>query len=414
MASYIPNVQGYRLPLVINPPDRLCFTIEVPNEQAHLEAFFGALFDLTQWINWERDGTTRAAQSARVWKKIWLALESQICNLPINVATFNESELEMFRKVCDPDGSCHLEFECCPGEWIRLANLDQITNGTQPGDGSPQPQPNGGDQEYCAVLQASGKLLIPTTVSSGDTIDLVSASGAGNDGSEAGWHCQDGNRFFAGQCISGTTETQSGDPLNTQPHMALIIGVGSSYILLNGTITVPSGISNQQAWIQVNDSVLSDNAGNYNVCVKVTNNQAGTWSHDSNFTISPDGWVPVDASGTPRAVWVAGTGWQSNPAYNLGVVEIQHAIARPITIIRAVLNEAATPDPSSAVNIISQPDAFSFVLEAPIGGPGNRTYNFSGSHSTPTLELAAVDTSLASTLTWVSVHVEGTGINPFA
>src|SRR5262249_21304880 len=142
--------------------------------------------------------------------------------------------------------------------------------GSQPGNASQLPPPGGGHEQYCAKLDAAGKLLIPANVSTGDVIDLISAEGAGNDGGSTQWNCPDGSIFFAGRCAGGAG-TSGGDPLPTANHMSLIVGIGTNYYAIDvgSPLTVPGGVSNEQAWIQVNDSGLSNNSGSYDVCVKV-------------------------------------------------------------------------------------------------------------------------------------------------
>jgi hypothetical protein len=305
------NRERFTLPDIVNPPDSLCFQIRVPNERWHLVAFFGVLFDLTQWINWELDSTHKATQAAQVWKKIWLDLQSQSCEVPAQVGTFSFEESSMLRTICE-NNQCFLEFQCCPGEWIRLANVDQLTNGVQPGPGAPQPPPGGGNQQYCGTLQASGLFLIPTPVSTGDTIELISAKGSGNDGGSIGWYCPDGSSSFAGRC-SGSGHLDSSDPLNTVNHMSLIVEIsGSFYALAVGSpLTVPAAISNVQPTIQVNDSGLGNNSGDYDICVKVTNNQSAEFTHTFDFVLADGGWTPQTSSGNPLGVWAGGAGWES-------------------------------------------------------------------------------------------------------
>lgn len=304
------NRDRFTLPEVVNPPDSLCFQIRVPNERWHLAAFFGVMYDLTQWINWELDPTHKATQAAQVWKKIWINLQSQSCELPSIALDAIEGGMNT-RVVCE-DGKTFFEVQvcACPETWLRLANADQLTNGTQPGAGSPQPPPGGGTQQYCSKLDASGTLLIPTVVSTGDTITIDSATGAGQDGFGAFWECPDGSIFFAGECAGGG-HFESTDPVPSQLHMSLIIGIGSTfYAATIGTaFTVPSGISNEQAFIQVNDDDLADNSGSYNVCVTVKNNSVGTWSHDFDFTLSDGGFTSVVGGSADAATWVPGQGW---------------------------------------------------------------------------------------------------------
>jgi len=66
----MPNDDGgWRLPEVIDP-ERVCFTINIPNEPSHLRAFFGAINQLGEWYNWERDPEKLGTQVAQVWRDV--------------------------------------------------------------------------------------------------------------------------------------------------------------------------------------------------------------------------------------------------------------------------------------------------------------------------------------------------------
>lgn len=62
--------RGYDLPEVIDPDNRLCVTVLVPDDVRHIAAFFGALTALGQHWNWDDDGTGRKFDVARVWDEI--------------------------------------------------------------------------------------------------------------------------------------------------------------------------------------------------------------------------------------------------------------------------------------------------------------------------------------------------------
>lgn len=61
----------YPLPDVINPPERLCVKINIPNEPGHRAAFLGAIYNLTRWYSWQRDDNETAKQVADVWFGVW-------------------------------------------------------------------------------------------------------------------------------------------------------------------------------------------------------------------------------------------------------------------------------------------------------------------------------------------------------
>jgi hypothetical protein len=220
-----------------------------------------------------------------------------------------EENMPIFREVED-NGKCYLEFECCPGEWVRLAREDEISPSSTPSGDGGQPAPGGGTAKYCQHMDAQGQFLLPATVSTGDIISLVSATGAGNDGVEAAWRCVDGSQFFAGACV-GFPHTSGTDPLPAVNHMALILNVGGTfYPFTSGAFTVPSGVLNAQAYIQVNDVTLLGNQGSYDICVNVQNNQTDTtpttWTHRFLGGLG-QGSLIVPATGQPNGSYDAAT-----------------------------------------------------------------------------------------------------------
>src|SRR5213075_870577 len=67
-----PNRQdgGYPLPEIVDP-ETITFCITVPNERFHLLAFWGALWSLTRWWNWQRDDDHKGKLVAEVWRSLW-------------------------------------------------------------------------------------------------------------------------------------------------------------------------------------------------------------------------------------------------------------------------------------------------------------------------------------------------------
>lgn len=321
-----PNYAGYQLPTVMDPPDSLCFQVKVPNDIGHISAFMGALFELTQWISWQRDPDKRGKDAAAIWRAIWLDLQAQSCDLP---KALHGAEIEDFmplRVDCD----CNVYVTCCDGTEKQILTSDQVKALIAGGNvqGAPQPPAGGGQQCYQLKLQANQELLIPVPVSTGDVIEVQSALGAGTDGT-ASWYCPNGQEFFAGACV-GTPFTSGPDPLPTAPHMKLLAHIGSNYYELTvGTpFTVPSGVSLVQPTILVNDSTLSDNSGEYSLNVCVTNNEAATWSSTFNFLLSPGGFAAQFPGVLGEPVWTPGTGWyiQANATGSIfnGQIQLLH------------------------------------------------------------------------------------------
>jgi hypothetical protein len=313
------NTMKYALPTEPDPPDSVCFIVRVPNSYYHITAFKGAIYDLSLWWNWEPDDAHTARVAAYAWRRVWLNLKQTTCDLvPVGSIgeTFEEQDTMNFRTITD-NGECLLQWkQCeCPETWITLANLKDVPNKGQSGDGNspPPPAPGGGTTQYCYQLNANQTLLIPAGVSTGDIITLQSADGAGWDGVSTSfggpyYFCPDGRQFFLGACV-GARVLVGTDPLSAISHMTIIAQInGSFYPFLGGAITVPSGVSNAQLLLQVNDQTLSDNAGSYNVCVQVQNNQATAWRHKLDMRVSNWGFVGDNRNGV-AGVWTAGVGF---------------------------------------------------------------------------------------------------------
>jgi hypothetical protein len=58
---------GWLLPEVLNPPMR-CVSFEIPDDQNHMMAFWGALNELTYWFNWQRDDAHTAREVSYKWQ----------------------------------------------------------------------------------------------------------------------------------------------------------------------------------------------------------------------------------------------------------------------------------------------------------------------------------------------------------
>lgn len=306
------------LPVPANPHKTICVQLEIPNSLGHIAAFMGALHNLGVNKSWERDVGHNAIEVSRLWKQAYETVRFGCDTKPDVVYAALEDDMPFFREVCEND-KCYLEYQCCPGEWVRLANADQLTLPTSLGEHQEQPPSGGGTAKYCVSMLANGKLPLPTTVNTGDVITLNSASGNANDGTEVNFRCPDGNIYYGGVCSSGTGYLQAGDPI-AHNHMSVVFSInGTFYAFTSGTFTVPGGISNGQVLLQVNDANLTDNSGSYDVCVTVKNNQATSWCNLWNLALTDGGW---SINPTECGHWNPGIGWVSDPcpgAQNLTV-----------------------------------------------------------------------------------------------
>lgn len=281
MSKRFPRAK-WVLPQVINPSKRICFQIQVPDERFHIAAFLGCLYNLTSAIFWADDSAHTAKEVAAVWQEIYDNLSRRCATEFTNTYVGMEDNMPFFRQVCEDD-KCYLEFECCPGEWIRLGNADQIPASSTPG-GTPTPAAGGGVVSDCKQFNANSVLLLAGVFNAGDIITLSSANGSGYDGAGTRWYCPDGSQDFI-SCIPGTEFTSMTDPLNTASHMSLIAHINGAFypIDVGNPLTVPIGTVNQQIWLQVNDDDLTDNFGSYTICFSLQNNQPlppTTWKKD--------------------------------------------------------------------------------------------------------------------------------------
>lgn len=307
MIGHRTSRERYVLPIDVNPPTRVCFQVEVPNDIYHIAAFMGQIFALARWWSWELDAAHTAKQAAAVWMDIFDNLKR--CQPTIVGGGADEGNEQLIRQ--NPDNPCLLETSINGTDWCAFADLSKcVPAGSQPGSGSPQPKPGGGQQCYHASFEASNKWLLPYQVNTGDVIVVTNTHGAATDGTPS-WFCPNGQTYFLGAC-SGGTSTSGGDPLNTQPHMSLIAKIGSTYYnMYNASLTVPSGVSNANVEFQLNDGTISDNYGNITFDVCVTNNAAATWSHEFNFLTGSQGFSRklVGVTGW-IGDYIAGTGWK--------------------------------------------------------------------------------------------------------
>lgn len=299
----------WTLPAVVHPETYRKFVICVPNERFYIAAFQGLLIELTYSKNWQRDTAHTAAIVSRVWQE---ALESVLCDDCGEIIVTPDMEYEM--SICEllrfQNGK--LQGFCC-GEWVDITGQGTLppNGGDQPGGGTEQPGP-GECVTYHGKMNASNQWYLPTVLNDGDTVELTNAVGAGNDGTLSPWHCPDGSTFFAGACIGGTGGPSGGDPDSSADHMELIMNIdGTWYEPIDGVITVSGGVVNGSAYIQVNDSDITDNAGSYTFDVEVCNNAAVGWERVIDFALTNGLFVSSSFPGYTGGVWVPGTGWQA-------------------------------------------------------------------------------------------------------
>jgi len=321
----------------------------------------------------------------------------------------------------DPDNPCLLQTSINGTDWCTFADLSLCLGApAQPTTNQPQPQPGGGCQSYAGAMAANNRWIAPTLVNAGDTVHLLNPFGAGQDGTEGGgleWRCFDGFVFFQDFCVTTTQRLESTDPLNTAPHMALIANIaGVFYDLTAGPITVPGGVSNAQVIVQVNDAVLTDNAGNYTFNLEVCNNAATGWSQDFNFLINTGGWAPFNSG--QSAHWVSGSGWENNAPGSTPedcAVDFVMLHSATLTHLSATCNVTAVHQ--SYQNAQFEKNTVAFQSDATLAETPGGTLAYVGSQSFIAGDVLRIGWNISASplgsAVLVSAHAEGTGTNPF-
>lgn len=116
MTSKNLKPDGFILPTVIDPPERVCITIEVPNDFWHLQAFWNSIYNLTYWYSWQRDDLKQGKDVAEVWKAVY---EQARLDNP-----FDGGSCDMLEDVRQNEESpCTLEKTLDGITWTPWANL---------------------------------------------------------------------------------------------------------------------------------------------------------------------------------------------------------------------------------------------------------------------------------------------------
>jgi len=426
------NTLTYVLPDVIDPSETVCVTLHIPKNKFHLMAFKGAIWDLCNWWNWERDDAHTATQVAQVWRRVFRSMEFTDCNQqPLSFADLDmESEemAQLTQEVCDDQGNCLFQYRCdvC-GSWHTAATTDQVNAPHSPSAGSPQPGPDGGSITVCSKLFANNTLLLSAPVSSGDTVTIISADGSGNDGGEVQWRCPDGGTYFGGLCDDPAVSFPGGDPVNSAPHMSLLLLVsGVYYPFYPGPfpytlvpITIPGGITAANAEFIVNDSAIGNNKGDYNICYKQVNNQPGSWTRTLDFRLSDQGFVYVPIGGVDYGSWIGGSGWQSTPYPPGGAgatVLAIHKLFSASTFLSANItcNQTPAATGSGAGNSVILKHAGTNVAIVDLGSvfSGTQTDSWSGSQTVDEI-LISPSSGNSALFTEITMVLTGNGTPPF-
>jgi len=262
------------LPDVIDPPERVCYQIQVPDTLYHKAAFFGALLDLAAAYKWADDPAHTAKDVALVWRDIIDNL--QVCTpTPASAAGGISLEDMLSQQIrISPDNPCIIQMWCIdhwedwydPQECIATGAGQQVArDGEEPGPGE--------SATYCFTVNARVPYLFPVSVNTGDTITVGDVSGAWTDGQLgllSTWDCPNGQAYTLGAC-SGPTFTDAGNPMPSEPTMGLIAFVDSQYFYVgNGTtFVIPSGVTDGQLLFLPNTADQTMANGSVSCCVTI-------------------------------------------------------------------------------------------------------------------------------------------------
>jgi len=88
----------WKIPAVINPPERRCIQISVPDDPEHITILWGVLRGLSDWQRWERENTHSATLVAQVWREVVYAIDwsnMSCCPEPTNQRYNADGQLEV-------------------------------------------------------------------------------------------------------------------------------------------------------------------------------------------------------------------------------------------------------------------------------------------------------------------------------
>lgn len=307
------------LPESVDPATRRCFTIDVPDDPAHIAAFRGALLALASAYNWSDDPTHKAREVALVWRGIidshldWgCAVQTQIREDDACTLSWSYDEWVTFNSY-DPAVCIQAYIDSLvPGmitDGIQQAILDGLLQqkGGQP---SPGGTPN---PETCktmhVILRANERWHCPFPINDGWTIAVDHIEGGWSDGTPA-WYCSTGGRYLLTACVEDMHSHEAGDPSGDGWHMELIGQINLTYFTPGrATYTVPNATGTSYLDFLANDGSLSDNSGQIEFDVTIcAPAEAPTWCYTFDFLTTDGGWSNYDGNVT---TWTLGYGWVS-------------------------------------------------------------------------------------------------------
>ncbi len=270
-----------RLPPNKHPIGTRCIQFDIPDDDEWERAAFSELSRLTQWFLWERNHGKDGKPVADQWLRAMNTWRHCNDGPNENEGGISLEDLLSQQIRISPDNSCIIQMWCIDHweDWYNPLTCVPGAASQNPPGGSPDA---GTCKQYDALLQGSGKWILPINVSEGDTIEVLSANGGWTDGAGVEWWCPDGSQYLGGVCFTGGQAYDGADPCTSAFHMSIVFQVdGATFYPSTGTIVIPSGVTDAVVIFQANDSTLSDNSGSVNFSVQVCKAQ------ETPFIITP-------------------------------------------------------------------------------------------------------------------------------
>ena len=388
--------------------------VYIPINKQYIPYIAGALQQLLLQAAYPSDIST---DDLNLVQSRWMDAISIVGNaLSLVLAQFSAGadEGEMMIRQ-NPDNPCQLQTSIDGTNWCTFADFSKcIPASNQPGPGSPQPAPGGGSECYQIQMAASSYAYLPTTLNSGDVVQIQNPQGSVSSSHNLSWRCEDGGQFFGGLNV-GAPFTDPSDPVPTSPSGGIVIVInGSFYFIGEGSFTVPAGVSNAPALFQVNDGNRTLLSGSFQFQACVTNNVASTWTHTFDFTLSPYGFTPWNPGTGPLGVWVAGLGWQgvnySGTNNECAIIPPVQCNANAITMTAEMSGIPTSPQHQD----ICKGASLGTVLATRAMGSGENVLSWLGSAALDYYPLNWFDTGAPGLLGYITKAVySGLGTDPF-
>lgn len=425
MYNYSPfavPIGSFQTPVVppVDPPTAGPF-FYIPVNCAWMPFVAGSLQQLLLQTTWDTDPDTLIKVQGWIFDMIAQFNCASALTIEQLCGSFPTSGEDCMGCCLKYENGILMQLDC--GQWRPVDGQGQGGVGptTQPAAGSPQPAPGGGCADYAGLIVGSNEWMIPTSLSTGDTIQLVSADGATSD-DNINWRCKDGAQYLLGDCYP----LYGKDPSSLLPADFLgsvLLHIGSDYYDLGGagTIVLGGSYSNQPATLTVNYPATNKVNGQLGIRVTVCNNQQpGPWIELFDFATLPGPFTPCGNGMYDPGVGFIDTMVQSGPNNYRGVnlcLNTQTAFSPTRITVQTDATFGVNPQnvtlllqPGNILiyNVANQSGAYSFD-SGPLTNTGITSFEFDDS-----VGQATAPTDPGGTLTIQGVVIHGTGANPFA